>query len=152
MPLPTAKVNVFDGEDRSLLQTVEESDGKMMSNRSNKVEEARVEANYFKRRFFQARQSQMNFERLLLTDQREDMMWKLYDVLSTPPEALKEFGLGFGIFFDHLSCLGVCASVLTIVSFCWNSLCCSSIRPSCNRNSNNSDRSRSFSAANADGS
>ena len=112
MPLPAPKVNVFDGEDGSLLQTVEESDGKIMSNRSNKVEEARVEANYFKRRFFQARQSQMNFERLLLTDQREDMMWKLYDVLSTPTEALKEFGLGFGIFFDHLSCLGVCASVL----------------------------------------
>lgn len=84
----------------------------------SRVDEAKIESFYFKRRFFQPRHSQLSLERLLVTDPRDDLMWKRYD-LTMPLEALTEFGLGFRLYFDHLRCLAICSLCLTLVST-WN--------------------------------
>lgn len=53
------------------------------------VEEEDMEKEYFRRRFMMSRQSQTSpHEKLEVTDSRTDMLWKLFDMNSTPTGCL----------------------------------------------------------------
>jgi hypothetical protein len=104
----------MDDEVRLLGESAEQERRKVRS----KIEEARIESIYFRRRFFQPRHCQFSWERLQSIDPRDDMLWRNFS-LSMPLAQLSEFGLGYAVYFDHLSCLAVLSGVLTLAS-AWN--------------------------------